>query len=126
MATQADMLAKKGTQIIQQPNTYKSFHSSKLFIKNLMRQNWKTLLTSCVNAKSWKSSLDRGISDKPRKKAVAEFRLAVGHDCLAAHLYRIGIFTSPNCPLSENNVIMDRNHLLACPALRGDSEVTRY
>jgi len=120
------MLAKKGTQIIQQPNTYKSFHFTKLFIKNLIKQNWKALLTSRVTARIWKSSFDRGIFYKHREKAVSEFRIAVGHDCLAAHLYRIDIFTSPNCPLCEKNVVMDRNHLLGCPALRGDSEVTRY
>jgi hypothetical protein len=29
---------------------------------------------------------------KPRKEAVAKFRLKTGHDCLAAHLRKIGIY----------------------------------
>ncbi|GBO19768.1 hypothetical protein AVEN_89254-1 [Araneus ventricosus] len=33
--------------------------------------------------------------DKPRRDAVAAFRLTTGHDCLAAHLHRLGIFTGP-------------------------------
>ncbi|XP_015915705.1 uncharacterized protein [Parasteatoda tepidariorum] len=122
----AGMLAKKGTQIIQQPSTLKSFHSARLYIKHFMRQNWKALLTSRISSRSWRNSLEQGIADKPRIKAVAEFRFVLGHDCLANHLCRIGILADPNCPLCSNNELMDRNHLLRCSALRGDSEVRRY
>ncbi|GFY46396.1 hypothetical protein TNIN_256451 [Trichonephila inaurata madagascariensis] len=48
---------------------------------------------------SWKMSLHKDISDKPREKAVVEFRLAVSHNCLADHLHCIGIFERSNCPL---------------------------
>ncbi|GFQ98413.1 uncharacterized protein TNCT_469731 [Trichonephila clavata] len=50
---------------------------SNLYIQNLLRQNWKTSLTSRISTRSWRIGLDRDISDKPRGKAVAEFRLAV-------------------------------------------------
>ena len=36
---------------------------------------------------------------KPRKEAVANFRLTTGHDCLAAHLRKIGIYASSECTL---------------------------
>ena len=39
------------------------------------------------------------ISDCSRRKAVAEFRLCVGNDCLGTHLHRIGIRPDPYCIL---------------------------
>ncbi|GFR32544.1 uncharacterized protein TNCT_521411 [Trichonephila clavata] len=76
-----------------------------------MRQNWKPSLLSRVSERSWKIGLNQDISDKFREKAVAEFRLLLGHDCLADHLHRSGIFESPNCPLCKKDEVMDRNHL---------------
>ena len=38
---------------------------------------------------------------KPRKEAVASFRLKTGHDCLAAHLRKIGIYESSGCPICQ-------------------------
>ncbi|GFR06318.1 hypothetical protein TNCT_667621 [Trichonephila clavata] len=91
-----------------------------------MRQNWKALLTSRVSVRSWRIGLDQDIFDKPREKAVAEFRLEVNCDCFADHLQRIGIFASPNWPLCKKDEAKDRNHLLGCSALRGDYDVKRY
>jgi hypothetical protein len=34
---------------------------------------------------------------KPRKEAVANFRLETGRDCLAAHLRKTGIYESGEC-----------------------------
>ena len=56
--------------------------------------------------------------NKPRKQAVANFPLNTGHDCLAAHLHYIKIFSynySTICKLK--NTIMDKDHLLVCPKL---------
>jgi head-tail adaptor len=36
---------------------------------------------------------------KPRKEAVANFRLRTGHDCLAAHLRKTGIYESSECTI---------------------------
>ena len=38
---------------------------------------------------------------KLRREAETAFRLFKWHDCLAAHLYRIGILTEAACPQSE-------------------------
>ncbi|XP_042898665.2 uncharacterized protein [Parasteatoda tepidariorum] len=109
---QADMLAKQGTKIIQQPNSNRSFHSTKIYIKNSMWKNWKVSLSSRISLKSWGNFLDRGITNRPGEKAVAEFRLAVGHDILAHDLHRIGIFTSPTRSPCRKFEVMHRKHLM--------------
>jgi hypothetical protein len=49
---------------------------------------------------------------------VALFRLDTGHDCLAAHLHRIKIFSHNHCTLcKQKNTTMDKDHLLQCPKL---------
>ena len=47
-----------------------------------------------LSQKPWKQELAK-IPDWPRRKAVAEFRLCFGHDCLGTHLHRIGIRPDP-------------------------------
>jgi hypothetical protein len=52
------------------------------------------------------------IPDFPRGDAVANFRLITGHDCLAAHLQRLLIYSSPMCILcNEEKSIMNKDHL---------------
>ena len=56
--------------------------------------------------------------NKPRKQAVALFRLNTGHDCLAARLYRIKVLSYNHCSIcKQKNTIMDKDHLLLCPKL---------
>jgi len=38
---------------------------------------------------------------KPRKEVVANFRLKTGHDRLAAHLRKIGIYESSECTICQ-------------------------
>ncbi|GFQ87404.1 hypothetical protein TNCT_605831 [Trichonephila clavata] len=110
-----------GFQIIQQPITYNSFHSSKGYIQNLMRQKWKALLLVFlqeVGGTAWTK-----ISWLNPWKAVTEFRLEMSHDCLIDHLRHIDILESPNCPLCNKDEVMDRNYLLRCLVLLEYSEV---
>jgi len=65
------------------------------------------------------------VTDWPRR-AVAEFRLCVGHDCLGAHLHRIGIRPDPYCMLCSLHEPMDRNRLGQCTALTNKTECERY
>ncbi|GFU12121.1 hypothetical protein NPIL_679071 [Nephila pilipes] len=66
------------------------------------------------------------ILDKPRREAVAAFRLFIRHDCLASHLYRIGILTEAACPLwVKKNVPMDKYHLRTYRVLHEDTESSR-
>jgi hypothetical protein len=56
--------------------------------------------------------------NKPRKQAVANFRLNTGHDCLAAHLRRIKIFNHNYYTICKlENTIMEKDHLPVCPKL---------
>ena len=56
--------------------------------------------------------------NKPRKQAVANFRLNTGHDCIAAHLNRIKIFSHNYCTICNmKNTTMDKDHLLVCTKL---------
>ena len=66
------------------------------------------------------------VADWPRRKAVAEFRLCVGHDCLGTHLHRTGIRPDPYCMLCSLREPMDRNHLGQCTALLKRTECERY
>jgi len=73
--------------------------------------------------------MDARISQNTRlakKKAVAEFRLCVGHDCLGTHLHCIGIRPDPYCMLCSLHETMDRNHLGRYTALSRGTECERY
>ena len=75
--------------------------------------------------KPWKQELAK-ISDWPRRRAVAEFRLCVGRDCFGTHLHRIGIRPDPYCMLCSLHETMDRNHLGRCTALSSGKVCERY
>ena len=88
----ADNIAKKETTLSK---TNKNIHVQE--IKTLLRRkalqnyNIRPLRTSKINRRmqeEWTVN-----KHKPRKEAVATFRLKTDHDCLAAYLCKIGIFT---------------------------------
>ena len=66
------------------------------------------------------------VTDWPRRRAVAEFRLFVGHDCSGAHLHRIAIRPDPYCTLRNHHELIDRNHVGQCTALSNETECERY
>jgi hypothetical protein len=78
-----------------------------------------------LSQKPWRQEITN-IPDWPRRKAVAEFRLHFGHDCLGTHLHRIEIRPDPFCMLSNLREHMDRNHLGQCAALTNGTECERY
>ncbi|GFX73063.1 uncharacterized protein TNCV_1704651 [Trichonephila clavipes] len=61
-----------------------------------------------------------------RRKAVAEFRLTTGHDCLLKHLHRIHVAQAPFCTLCDFREDMDADHIRRCPALKGFSLCDLY
>jgi len=75
--------------------------------------------------KQWMEEISK-VTDWPRRRAVAQFRLCVGHDCLGTHLHRIGIHPDPYCTLRNLHEPMDRNHLGHCTALSNGTEYERY
>jgi len=64
--------------------------------------------------------------ERGRRKAVAEFRLYVGHDCLGTHLHCIGIRPDCYCMLCSLCEPTDKNHLGQCTALLNRTECERY
>ena len=102
-----------------------SYHSIKLHLKQVFRSAYRQELGAKLSQKPWTQELAK-IPDWPRRKAFAEFRLCVGHDCLGTHLHRIGIRPNPYCMLCSLHETMDRNHLGRCTALSSGTECERY
>jgi len=67
-----------------------------------------------LSYKPWKQEIGK-IPDWPKRKAVAEFRLCVGHDSFGTHLHRIGIRPDPYCMLCSLREPIDWNHLGQLP-----------
>jgi len=82
----ADTLAKKGAKITQTHIRETSYHSIKLHLKQMFRSAHRQESGTKLSQKPWTQVLAK-IPDWPRRKAVAEFRLFVGHDCLGTHLH---------------------------------------
>ena len=121
----ADTLAKMGAKITQTHIRETSYHSIKLHLKQVFRSAYRQELETKLSQKPWTQELAK-IPDQPRSKAVAEFRLCVGHDCLGTHLHRIGILPDPYCMLCSLHETMDRHHLGRCTALSSGTECERY
>ena len=121
----ADELAKKGTYILQSTQREIPLGSAVRLIKNMLKVRYEKQVTDSTSHKNWIQGI-HDIPDNPRYKAVAAFRLLTGHDCLAKHLNRFGIFGSPNCVLCRETVDMDGDHLLKCAVLSGRDVYARY
>ncbi|KAJ4445182.1 hypothetical protein ANN_06983 [Periplaneta americana] len=125
----ADALAKKGSTATYRPVTKSTYFSVKRFIKPTYLDFNKQNLIAQSQGKKWNSLHHNPqlIPDLPRKSSVAAFRLATGHDCLAKHLHRIGIYQSPNCPLCNSNQEMDSEHLNICASVANhDNTFEKY
>lgn len=125
----ADILAKKGTEIISTQTRNLPFQSAKRLINLRSNHQHKNWLKREGAGKKWKDLIDKPeiIPELPRKTAVANFRLMTGHDCLAQHLHRIGCKDTPICPLCNLQAIMNAEHLLICPGLsNNDNLVAKY
>ena len=110
---QADVLAKKGARIKQTRIRNTSYHSIKLHFKQVFQSVYRHELETRLTHKPWKQEIAK-IPDWPRRKAVAEFRLCVGHGCLGTYLHRTGIRPDPYCMLCSLREPMHRNHLGQC------------
>jgi len=91
---QADLLAKKGAKITQTYIRETPYHSIKLHIKQVFQSAHRHELETRLSHKPSTQEISK-VTDWPRRRAVAEFRLCVGHDCLGTHLHRIAIRPDP-------------------------------
>jgi len=122
---QTDALPKKGTKITQTHIRETSYRSIKLHLKQAFHSAYRHELQTRLSHKPWKQEITK-IPNWTRRKAVAEFRLCVGHDSLDTHLHRTGIRPDPYCTLCSLREPMDRNHLGHCTALSNETECERY
>ena len=120
----ADTLAKKCAKITQTHIRETSYHSIKLYLKQVFRSAYRQELRTEISQKPWSQELAK-IPDRLRRKAVPEFRLCVEHDCLGKHLHRTGIRPDPYCMLCSLHETMDRNHQGRCTALSSGTECER-
>ena len=97
----------------------------KLHLKQVFQSVYRHELGTRLSHKPWKQEIAK-IPDWPRRKAVAEFRLCVGHDCLGTRRQRTGIRPDPNCMLCSLSEPMERNHLGQYTALFNGTECERY
>jgi hypothetical protein len=102
-----------------------SIHSIKLHLKQVFQRAYRRELETKLSQKPWRQEIAK-IPDWPRRKAVAEFRLCVGHDCLGTHLHGHGIRHDPYCMLRSIREPMDSNHLGQCNALFDRTDCERY
>ena len=117
----ADTITKKGT-LIPPYHSEVPYARAASTIHYKLRKTHRDLLESSNH--QWKDRM-QALPNWPRREAVAQFRLATGHDCLAKHLHHISILRNPNCTLS-NQGIMDSNHLNICSTLTSTTLTDRY
>ncbi|VDO01481.1 unnamed protein product [Rodentolepis nana] len=98
-----------------------SFHTMKTLIRREFKTSRCIELKTRTKEKQWTVTLS-DIPNWPRIKAIAEFRLRTGHDPLAKHLHKLGVYTQPKCPLSNQQEEMEKTHLIQCPALKTMTE----
>ena len=91
----------------------------------MFRSAYRHEIETRLSHKPWTQEISK-LTDWPRRRAVAEFRLCVGHDCLGTHLRRTGIRPEPYCTLCSLHEPMDRNHLGHWTALSNKTEYERY
>ncbi|XP_071043832.1 uncharacterized protein [Parasteatoda tepidariorum] len=121
----ADYLAKKGALIIQTAAQIMSFCSIKQLIKRIFKTCDHEELIDRTSTKYWRPTI-LNFRNGSRRTAVAEFRLATGHDCLRKHLSRFGTVPSAVCTLCSSGEDMDSTHLLRCSAICRNSITERY
>ncbi|XP_015903691.2 uncharacterized protein [Parasteatoda tepidariorum] len=125
MEWKADFLARKGTTTLQRSKALLAFHSAKRMIK-LESNKDKLLLNNYAKDKIWEC-LASIILDFPRASAVTMFRLLTGHDCLFAHLFKVGLSNYPNRILCNSRQTMNWEHLDTCTAFYSfNSVVQKY
>jgi hypothetical protein len=109
----ADKLAKKGTTLHakESPLLANSLKKKKL-LNCKVATKYKHEADELAATKTWRDihKIWAEYKGKPRTEAVANFRLKTGHNCLAAHLRKNGIYESSGCTICQmRNSTTDSN-----------------
>jgi len=97
-----------------------NFETIKRLIKQKTQEKCSQEAIASFNKTQWQNikTTWKNNKNKPRKQAVANFWLNTGHNCIAAHLHHIKIFSYYYCTICKlKNTIKDKDHLLVCPKL---------
>ncbi|XP_015925706.1 uncharacterized protein [Parasteatoda tepidariorum] len=121
----ADHLAKQGASIQQTSKKAVPLTNAKRLIKKKMMDLTLNQYTEKNSGKIWWNNL-KDLPMWPRRRAVAEFRLTTGHDCLLKHLHRIHVAQAPFCTLCDLQAEMDADQTRLFPALGDISLRDRY
>ena len=122
----ADQLAKKGATRKFKPPRKIEIDKQLINTKTNFQMQQKKLKEYLLKDKEYKNIMTkRDILSMPRKNAVALFRMEVGHDYLAEHLYKIHCLPSPKCTFCMEDEILN-NHLEHCKGLMGNSLTSLY
>jgi len=121
----ADALAKKGAKITQTHIRETNCRSVELHFKQVFQSVYRHELEEKLSKKPWKQEITK-LTDWTRRKAFADFRLCVRHDCLGTHLHRNGISPDPYCTQCSLREPIDRNHLGQCAGIFNRTECERY
>ncbi|GFU67255.1 hypothetical protein TNCV_4130091 [Trichonephila clavipes] len=110
---------------MQKVSRLMSFYSIKNLIERSITVRAEEDLYNRVFHKSKRNAI-LNLCNGARRRAVAEFHLATGHDCLQNHLYRVKVVPAPIYTLCSSGKIMDSAHFLHCPALHKTFLNERY
>ena len=80
----------------------------------MLRSAYRHELETRLSHKPWTQEISK-VTDWPRRKAVAEFWLCVGHDCLGTHLHCIGIHPDAYCTVVSRGSWRLTGHQLYSP-----------
>ena len=101
---EADKLAKSGSRL-EQPNHPVSYREAKTLVKRQNRQLWE---------QQHSHPPDDQMAHLQRHQQTTIFRLRTGHCRLRAHMYRLGLSHTPDCPCETGSQTPE--HILqSCP-----------
>ena len=117
----ADVLAKRGAQC-PQDDTLASMDTARQIIRQTKKEIWMREWSTSDKGRAifeFMSTPNRKdeINALKRNEQVSIFRLRSQHVPLNAHLKRIGVQTSSECPLCHFPEETVEHHLFLCPAL---------
>jgi len=98
----ADKLAKNGTTLHTKEMPFKADTLKKLLNRKIAKK-YKQEANELAATKKWRNihKIWAEYKGKAKKETVPNFRLKTGHDCLAAHLRKIGIYESSVCTICQ-------------------------
>ena len=101
---EADKLAKSGSRL-EQPNHPVSYREAKTLVKRQNQQLWE---------QQHSHPSDDQMPHLQRHQQTTIFRLRTGHCRLRAHMYRLGLSHTPDCPC-ETGPQTPEHILQSCP-----------